>query len=171
MVRRRTGWRANAKIVRSGLANATPVYCVRGKTGEPHVHVALDPEFATAGKHEAPGDAIGYLTPEQVNPVQHYLAGLSADGTIPSKVLVLHQFRSDMLHDTDRIEQVDGVDLVIDMDGWGPTGQKLDGYNTFARASYAEYAGFKLFYQWDQPLLTPAQVMALPHPPDYLIYQ
>ena len=138
---------------------------------EPHVHVALDPEFATLGKHEAPGDAIGYLVPEQVNDVQRYLAALATSAGVPPKVLVLHQFRADMLHDPDQIARIDGVDLVIDMDGWGPSWQKLDGYNAFARASYAEYAGFKLFYHWDQPLMTPAEVMALPHPPDYLVYQ
>ncbi len=138
---------------------------------EPDVHLALDPEFATLGKNEAPGEAIGYLLPEQVNAVQRYLADLSASAAIPSKVLVLHQFRDDMLHDVDRIERVDGVDLVIDMDGWGSIEQKLAGYQAYARGPHAEYAGFKLFYHWDQPLLTPAQVMALPHPPDYLIYQ
>ena len=138
---------------------------------EPHVHVALDPEFATKGKNWAPGEAIGHLVPEQVNAVQRYLAALSARESIPPKVLVLHQFRADMLHEPERIEQIDGVDLVVDMDGWGPPGQKLDGYAAFARTAYSEYAGFKLFYHWDQPLLTPAEVMALPHPPDYLIYQ
>ncbi len=138
---------------------------------EPHVHMALDPEFATKGKNWAPGESIGYLTPEQVNDVQHYLLDLSTRAGVPSKVLVLHQFRSDMLLEPERIEQVVGVDLVIDMDGWGPPWQKLEGYAAYARAPYAEYAGFKLFYHWDVPVMTPAEVMTLPHPPDYLIYQ
>lgn len=138
---------------------------------EPHVHMALDPEFATKAKNWPPGESIGYLTPEQVNDVQHYLRDLSARAGVPSKMLVLHQFRSDMLYEPERIEQVAGVDLVIDMDGWGPPWQKLDGYLAYARAPYAEYAGFKLFYLWDVPVMTPAEVMALAHPPDYLIYQ
>ena len=138
---------------------------------EAHVHVALDPEFATRGKNDPPGEAIGFLVPEQVNSVQHYLADLVAREALPSKVLVLHQFRYDMLHDPQRIERVSGVDVVIDMDGWGPPEQKLDGYRLFALSSYAPYAGFKLFYRWDQPLLTPEQVMALPRPPDYVINQ
>ena len=138
---------------------------------ESHVHVAIDPEFATRGKQEPPGEAIGYLTPEQVNGVQGYLRELSTREAIPPKVLVLHQFRADMLHDPERIERIEGVDLLIDMDGWGPLDQKLDGYRLFALAPYAEYAGFKLFYHWDQPLMTPEQVMALPRPPDYVIYQ
>jgi hypothetical protein len=138
---------------------------------EPHVHLAVDPEFATAGKNEAPGEAIGYLTGEQVNGLQHDLAAIALDAKVPAKMLVVHQFRTDMLRDTSTIERVDSVDLVIDMDGWGAPEQKLGGYEAFARASYAEFAAFKLFYLWDSPLLTPAQVMALPHPPDYVIYQ
>ena len=138
---------------------------------EAHVHVALDPEFATRAKGWAPGEAIGFLTAAEVNAVQRYLLDLSVRAATTSKVLVLHQFRTDMLSEPDRIERVEGVDVAIDMDGWGPPGQKLDGYNAFALAPYAEYAAFKLFYHWDVPLLTPAQVMALRHAPDYLIYQ
>lgn len=138
---------------------------------EPHVHLALDPEFATRGKNEPPGEAIGYLTPEQVNAVQRDLVAVAARAGVPAKVLVLHQFRYDMLRDPQRIERVDGVDLVVDMDGWGGPEQKLDGYRLFALSSYAEYAAFKLFFRWDDPLLTPEQVMALPRPPDYVIYQ
>ena len=138
---------------------------------EPHVHLALDPEFATQGKNEPPGGAIGYLTADQVNAVQRALLGIARSAQLASKVLVLHQFRGDMLRDTDRFERIDGVDVVIDMDGWGDATQKLDGYEAFGRAAYAEYAALKLFIHWDQPLLTPAQVMALPDPPDYVIYQ
>lgn len=138
---------------------------------EPHVHLALDPEFATKGKGWAPGESIGYLTPEQVNAVQRYLVGVAEQAGVPSKVLVLHQFRADMLQEPERIERLAGVDVVIDMDGWGPAWQKLQGYQAYALAPYAEYAGFKLFYRWDQPLMTPAEVMALAKPPDYVIYQ
>ena len=138
---------------------------------EPHVHLALDPEFATAGKNEAPGEAIGYLTADQLNAVQGDLAAIARDAGVPPKILVVHQFRFDMLRQTPDIQRVPGVDLVIDMDGWGPPGQKLDGYAAFARAPYAAYAGFKLFYLWDSPVLTPVQVMALSHPPDLIIYQ
>ncbi len=138
---------------------------------EAHVHVALDPEFATRAKGWAPGEAIGFLTSTEVNAVQRYLLDLSVRAATTSKVLVLHQFRTDMLFEPERIDRIEGVDVVIDMDGWGPPGQKLDGYNAFALAPYSEYAAFKLFYHWDVPLLTPAQVMALRHPPDYLIYQ
>jgi len=138
---------------------------------EPHVHLALDPEFATKEKGWPPGESIGFLTADQVNAVQHYLFDLGARAGVPSKVLVVHQFRGDMLQEPERIEAVPGVDLVIDMDGWGPPWQKQQGYEAFALAPYAEHAGFKLFYRWDVPLMTPAEVMALREPPGVVIYQ
>ena len=139
---------------------------------EPHVHLALDPEFATRSDGLPPGQAIGSLDAATINRVQAYLAGLVEDGGMPPKVLVLHQFRDDMLPDAEGIASVDAVDVVIDMDGFGTPYQKRWGYERYAHSSYAEYAGFKLFYDWDSPLLTPAEVQALtPAPPDYIIYQ
>lgn len=137
----------------------------------PHVHIALDPEFSTKSDGEAPGVSIGSLTAQQINEVQGYLAALSATYELPSKVLVVHQFRDDMIEAPERIAAVDGVDLVIDMDGWGPQGQKLAGYDRYANSSYAEFAGVKLFYEWDVPLFTPRQIQALDPAPDYVIYQ
>ena len=138
---------------------------------EPHVHLALDPEFATAGKADPPGEAIGSLTAAQVNAVQRALADLVRGKAVPPKVLVVHQFRYDMLPDAEAIERVERVYLVIDMDGYGTIQQKLEGYLAFARAPYATYAGFKLFYDHDTPVLTPEQVMRMAYPPDYVIYQ
>jgi hypothetical protein len=63
------------------------------------------------------------------------------------------------------------VDVVIDMDGFGPASGKLSKYELFARSSYAERAGLKLFLAWDSPLLTPADILALQEPPDLVIYQ
>ncbi|MDO9444918.1 MAG: hypothetical protein Q7K37_06330 [Dehalococcoidia bacterium] len=139
---------------------------------KPHVHVALDPEFATRTDNQPPGIAIGSLDASQVNAVQEYLGALVATHGLPPKVLVVHQFRSDMLVDPEDLSTVPGVDRVIDMDGWGPRAQKVWGYQTFATASYATFAGFKLFYDWDVPLLSPAEVQQLqPRPPDLIIYQ
>lgn len=139
---------------------------------KPHVHVALDPEFATRTDGEPPGVAIGSLDAGQVNAVQEYLGELVVAHALPPKVLVVHQFRVDMLLDPEDLTTVHGVDRVIDMDGWGPRTQKLWGYQTFANASYAPFAGFKLFYDWDVRLFSPTEVQQLqPGPPDLIIYQ
>ncbi len=136
-----------------------------------HVHVALDPEFATRSDGVAPGQAIGSLSAAQINEVQEYLAGVASEYGLPNKILVVHQFRDDMLDDPWNIASVGRVDLVIDMDGWGPQGQKRAGYDLYADADYAEFAGFKLFYEWDTPLFTPSEIQALDPAPDYVIYQ
>ena len=137
----------------------------------PNVHVALDPEFATRRKGEPPGGAIGSVTGDEVNAVQQYLSELARTHGLPPKTLIVHQFRWDMILDPERITAYPGVDLVIDMDGWGSPGAKLGGYEVYAQALYAPRAGIKLFYRWDSPLLTPAQIQALPRPPDLIIYQ
>jgi len=138
---------------------------------EPFVHLALDPEFATARYSAVPGRVIGSLDADEVNEVQAYLAELVQDAGIPPKLLVLHQFQGGMLIDPERFEDVTEVELTIDMDGFGGIGPKIGGYQRFALADYAERSAFKLFYHWDEPVMTPQQIMGLDEPPDYIIYQ
>ncbi len=137
----------------------------------PNVHVALDPEFATWRKGEPPGGAIGSVTGDEVNAVQRYLADLVRTHGLPPKALVVHQFRDDMILEPERIAPFPGVDLVIDMDGWGYPDAKLSGYERYALASYAPLAGLKLFYRWDEPVMTPATLLGLERPPKLIIYQ
>lgn len=137
----------------------------------PHVHVALDPEFATLRKGDPPGQAIGSVTGDEVNAVQQYLSDLVSAHGLPPKALIVHQFRQDMILDPYAMAAYPGVDLVVDMDGWGYPGAKLSGYEAYAHAPYAPHAGFKIFFRWDTPVLTPEEIQALPKPPDLIIYQ
>ncbi len=134
---------------------------------EPHVHLALDPEFATKRKGDPPGIAIGTVTGAEVNAVQDYLAGLGAG----RKILVVHQFRDDMVTDPGDIRVVDGVDLVIDMDGFGPRFQKMWGYDRYALSAYSQYPAIKLFLAWDTPLMPPSEIQGFAVPPRLVIYQ
>lgn len=138
---------------------------------EPFVHLALDPEFAMRAKGGTPGKAIGSVDAGEVNAVQAYLAGLVRERGLPSKLLVVHQFRADML--THSVAWVDAseVQRVINVDGWGDLGTKLETYRAFGMAPYAAHAGIKLFEGWDAPMLTPAEVLALPRQPDFVVYQ
>jgi hypothetical protein len=138
---------------------------------EPFVHLALDPEFATARYQAVPGRVIGSLDADEVNEVQVYLAQLVQDAGIPPKLLVLHQFQQRMLLDTENYADVPEVELTIDMDGFGGVGPKIGGYQRYALADYAERSAFKLFYRWDEPVMTPQQVIGMDSPPDYIIYQ
>ncbi len=138
---------------------------------EPFVHLALDPEFATRARGLAPGTVIGSLDAADVNAVQRYLAGLVEARRLPPKVLVLHQFLADMLGRPELYEDVPEVELVVDMDGFGGQSVKLNHYDAYALAPYSERPAIKLFYHWDEPLFSPAQLQALERPPDLVIYQ
>ncbi len=138
---------------------------------EPFVHLALDPEFAMRASGGVPGDVIGSIDATQVNAVQRYLAGLVREHSLPQKLLVVHQFRDDMLTHSGPWRDTPEVARIINFDGWGPLDKKLTKYHEYATARYAEHAGIKLFDGWDIPMLTPRQVLALPRQPDLVVYQ
>lgn len=138
---------------------------------EPFVHVALDPEFATRARRAAPGVVIGALDAETLNAVQEYLDGIVRRYDLPPKILVIHQFLVDMIKQPEDIALLPAVEITIDMDGFGPPGPKIGGYERYAMATYAQRAAIKLFYHWDVPLMSPADVLALAKTPDYVIYQ
>ena len=138
---------------------------------EPFVHVALDPEFATKRQGVRPGLAIGSVTAGQVNEVQRYLAALVREEGLPPKILMVHQFTPGMLRDRGAVEDVDGVDLSIDMDGFGGMAVKLAGYDTYSLREPSEWPALKLFFTHDTPVMTPEQVQGLDRAPDLIIYQ
>ena len=63
------------------------------------------------------------------------------------------------------------MELVIDADGFGSPGVKIVDYVQYAAEPGFEYGGFKLFYDWDSPVMTPADVMNLSPQPSVIIYQ
>lgn len=138
---------------------------------EPFVHLALDPEFALRARGGAPGRVIGSVDAAEVNAVQSYLAGLVRQHGLPPKLLVVHQFRADMLTASAPWQDLPEVQRVIDVDAWGNLATKLGAYAAFGSPPTAPYAGLKLFEGWDVPLLAPSEVLALPRQPDLVIYQ
>lgn len=136
----------------------------------PYVHLALDPEFAMR-EGQIPGDHIGQVDAADVTWTQDYLADLSREAGIPPKVLVVHQFKHSMIENKDKIAPVDGVQLVIDMDGWGTPDLKRSTYAAVITQEPIEFHGIKLFYQQDNPLLTAEEVVDLDPSPDLIIYQ
>ena len=139
---------------------------------EPHVHLAIDPEFAMS-EDQVAGTNIGQLYASQINEIQRNLNGIGYEIGL-NKVLMLHQFKNSMLPDKELIEPHPFVELVIDGDGYGPAGPKISNYNQYAAEPGFEYGGFKLFpTDGDSPLMTPAEVMggALYPQPSIIIYQ
>ena len=138
---------------------------------EPFVHIALDPEFATKTLGVAPGQRIGSLHADQINAAQQYLATLVRKHGLPPKALIIHQFLERMIREPERIETYDEIDLTIDMDGFRAKAIKLVHYRWYALADYAERPAIKLFYVWDTPLMSPAEIQAFEVPPALIIYQ
>ena len=136
----------------------------------PNVHLALDPEFAMA-EGEIPGTTIGGIDASDVTYAQERLAQLAADNDLPPKMLIVHQFHEEMIRNSESLAPVDGVQLVIDFDGFGDPSNKVAGYNLFLQDRPIQFAGIKLFYKQDDPLMSPQDVVALSPPPDFVVYQ
>ena len=140
----------------------------------PDVHLGIDPEFSmkTGAK---PGTKIGTFDGADVNYAASFLADLVTSEKIPPKVLVVHRFTRPMLTNTKNIRLDPRVQIVINMDGWGPQWMKLDSYHDYVYLHPVQYTGFKLFYHNDTkkggPLMTPEQLLKLIPKPVYIQYQ
>lgn len=146
------------------------VNAVRDFLTYPHVHLALDPEFAV-DEGEVPGEVLGQIDASDVRIAQEMLAEISAEAGIPPKLLIVHQFNLHSIANREQIEQIPGVQYVLEVDGWGEPEAKRETYNVVGGAVPHEYYGFKLWYRQDVPLMTPAEVLALEPTPDLVIYQ
>jgi hypothetical protein len=76
-----------------------------------------------------------------------------------------------MLPDKSKIRVRPRIDLVLDMDGFGPPSLKHSSYRAVMRQHRLPFAGFKLFYRQDTSLLNPTDVMRLSPVPSVVIYQ
>jgi hypothetical protein len=149
---------------------ATEIEAMRPFLSQPHVHLAMDPEFDMA-PGETPGIDLGRTHAADINHAIRYLAGLAGELNLPPKLLIIHQFRYSMLPDKQAIEDDPAVDVAIVMDGFGVQQDKRDVYRLLVRDEPVEFAGVKLFYRQDPDLFTPEQVVGLDPSPDVVIYQ
>jgi hypothetical protein len=137
---------------------------------EPDVDLALDPEFALY-EPDVPGRKIGAIRAADINAALDLLEQIIVAEDLPAKVLIVHQFRSDMLPDKAKVRSSALVDIVLNMDGFGSQTLKLSTYRAIDRQGRFAFAGFKLFYDQDSQLYSPAQVMSLSPVPSVVIYQ
>ncbi len=149
---------------------------------QPNVMLAIDPEFAIHGD-EVPGEDYGYITADDINWTMETLADLSVEQGIPRKVLMVHQFRYDMIEDKEAIADTPGVELVLHADGHGAPALKEETYGVVITEwveRLAFWAGFKVFYNKDDPdrnaytdipNMTPAEILQLDPVPYYISYQ
>ena len=137
----------------------------------PHVHLALDPEYATQKQNLAPGLIIGYITGDEINEAQSYLSQIADLSQGYKKTLIIHQFNTQMLRNTEIIEDYSNVELSIDMDGFGGKEAKRLNYELFALSDFSEIPGMKLFYNWDKPIYAIKELLQFKRPPTIIMYQ
>lgn len=138
----------------------------------PNVGLALDPEWRLA-PNQVPLAQIGTVNITEVNQTISWLANLTLRNRLPQKLLVLHEFRPDMIQNREALD-TSHADLayIIQMDGSGPQSTKLDTWRTITAAPPAGvHFGWKNFYHQDPVMLDPAGTMAVVPQPWYVSYQ
>ena len=138
---------------------------------KPFVHLALDPEFdLPAGV--VPGTKIGTTDATDINVALKTIGDYVTLKKLPPKILLVHRFTGPMLTRYKQVTLDPRVQLVIVMDGFGSPSLKEGSYKRHIRREPVQYAGFKLFYKNDKPLMTPGEVLRRLVPKPYvIIYQ
>lgn len=140
---------------------------------EPHVGLALDPEWRLA-PDQVHLEQVGRVEASEVNQVLHWLADLVRDNGLPQKMLMVHQFRLSMIQNRETLEQRPEIQLVIQMDGEGTEAQKNSTWQTLLQGTEGVHWawGWKNFFVRDPggpP--TPESTMGKEPTPIYVSYQ
>ncbi len=141
----------------------------------PFVHFGIDPEFSMK-TGARPGSRIGTFDAADINEAVQFLSRVVRENKLPPKILVVHRFTRGMVTNYKNIKLDPNVQIVMDMDGWGPPTLKKDSYLAYIKKEPVQYTGFKLFYDNDfrrkgSRIMTPEEVLALEPEPLYIQYQ
>jgi hypothetical protein len=138
----------------------------------PHVGLALDPEWRL-GPNERHMVQIGSVSAAEVNRTAAWLAELTRRYKLPQKVLMLHQFRLDMITERSNLDTShDELRIVIHADGFGTASQKHATWRALhGNEPRGVWWGWKNFYDEDRPTFTPARTMAVRPSPVFVSYQ
>ncbi len=137
---------------------------------DPSVHVAIDPEYAV-GPDGVPLQTPGSITGGQINDVQDYLASIVAQGNLPPKMLIIHQYLDGTVVDGDTVRDTPGVSLVLNMDAFGDLTRKVEKYRMFSTRSYAKHKAFNIFLKQDDKVMSESDIEALDPQPAVIFYQ
>ena len=149
---------------------------------QPNVMLAVDPEFAVH-TNEIPGQDYGFVTADELNGAQQTLSDVAAQNNLPHKLMLVHQFRYDMIHDKANINDLPDVELILHADGHGNPADKAAAFKVVVGKWVGQLSfvpGFKVFYQTgdpakdqynDDPVMTPDDILQLDPVPYYISYQ
>ncbi|MCW2764208.1 MAG: hypothetical protein JWO11_167 [Nocardioides sp.] len=136
---------------------------------DPWVGLALDPEWRM-GPHRVPAQEVGHVTAAEVNRTSAWLARLGRRHDLPEKLFVLHQFRTMMIENIDRVRARTGLATVQHVDGFGTRDEKMATYHAVQEADQFTM-GIKIFYDEDRGRMGPKFVHAIRPRVRFVSYQ
>lgn len=142
---------------------------MRGYLSQPHVHLAIDPEFDVE-RTEIPTQDIGSTTAADITWVQDFLANIVLESAIPPKILIVHQWEEGMIVNRTLLRPVRGVQLVISVSIWGGIEEKQTTYTTLIADNPVEFGGIMISSARDDEVMIPNDVVNLPRAPEIVIY-
>jgi hypothetical protein len=138
----------------------------------PNFHLGIDPEFSMKDGG-LPGKKIGTYDAEDVNYASRFLQDIVTKYKLTPKVLVVHRFTRRGVTNSHKIKLDPRVQVVMDMDGFGPPHLKRSTFRSWIKAEPVQFVGWKQFYKPrnDNPRTTIAEIMRLNPRPLYIQYQ
>lgn len=138
----------------------------------PNFHLGIDPEFSMKDG-TVPGKKIGTYDAADVNYAKDFLADLVTRYKLPPKVLVVHRFTQRGVTNYRNITLDPRVQIVMDMDGFGPPWLKRNTFTKWIKAEPVQFVGWKQFYKSrnDDPRTPIEQILRLNPRPLYIQYQ
>ena len=141
-----------------------------------NVHLAIDPEWKTL----TPMETIGSVTADEVNKAQKMMNDYIIKHKLKGRrMFVVHQFKDMMIKNRSLVKtNFERVQLIHCSDGFGPPRLKKETYSFNAIAKNMPIKSFKLFLPtkvygagYDEPLMSPEDVMNLNPRPYFIMYQ
>lgn len=136
----------------------------------PHVHLAIDTEFHV-DEGERPGEDLGQVDGKEIQEAVEYVSELTEQNDLPDKFVLVHQFTGHVLTNKEAIQPKDNAQVAVNFDGWGDATDKQALYNKYIREEPNQYGGFKIFYDKDEPVMKPEDVIKLDPSPAIVNYQ
>lgn len=135
-----------------------------------NVGIGLDPEW-NMGEGGVPGERIGSVEAKMINRVSALMRDIVERHDLPDKVLLIHQFTPEMVRGENRILRREGLDIVLNVDGFGSPEAKRGTYERLRPTNEDLSPGFKLFYEEDSNLMSPRDVLGLRPRPTAVVYE
>lgn len=138
----------------------------------PDVHLGIDPEFSMKDGTR-PGKKIGSFDAADVNYASRFLRDIVDKYKLPPKVLVVHRFTKKGVTNVPLISLDARVQIVMDMDGFGPPWLKRDSYYAYVKREPVQFAGWKQFTKTrnDNPATSRESILRLWPAPLYIQLQ